>query len=169
MAESTARISQIDPETAPEEVKAVIRAHLAEGYHLTNEKRTLLHNITAFKAIEENSYELDRVLQKLIGKQAGDFFEYAVSLENDCIVCTTYFHELLKRNGIDYEHFSFSEKEKLLIEYGRQLAKNPKEISDELFARMKANFTEEEIVVITAMGTLMIANNIINDALRIEV
>ena len=44
-----------------------------QGYRLTNEKLTLLHNAEAFKAIEDSSYSLDRELQRLIGKRAGDF------------------------------------------------------------------------------------------------
>ena len=50
------RISMIDPQTAPENVQEVIRRHLAGGHQLTNEKRTLLHNVNAFLAIEEASY-----------------------------------------------------------------------------------------------------------------
>ena len=34
-------ISKIDPETAGEKEKEVIRDHLAQGYRLTNEKLTL--------------------------------------------------------------------------------------------------------------------------------
>lgn len=62
-------ISKIDPETAGEKEKEVIRDHLAQGYRLTNEKLTLLHNAEAFKAIEDSSYSLDRELQRLIGKE----------------------------------------------------------------------------------------------------
>ena len=57
-------ISKIDPETAGEKEKEVIRNHLAQGYRLTNEKLTLLHNAEAFKAIEDSSYSLDRELEK---------------------------------------------------------------------------------------------------------
>lgn len=55
----------------------------------------------------------------------------------------------------------------LLIEYGRAIAKNPKNVSDELFERMKNEFTEEKIAVITTMGVFMIANNYFNDILRV--
>ena len=37
----------------------------------------------------------------------------------------------------------------------------------ELCDKMKANCTEEEIVVITAMGVMMIANNYFNDILGV--
>ena len=154
-------ISKIDPETAGEKEKEVIRNHLAQGYRLTNEKLTLLHNAEAFKAIEDSSYSLDRELQRLIGKRAGDFFEYAISEENDCLVCSTYFRKLLKDNGIDFDNFQFT--------FGRALAKDPKNIPDEIYTELKEEFTEEEIVVITAMGVLMVANNYFNDILKIEV
>lgn len=110
-------ISKINPETAGEKEKKVIEEHLAQGYKLTNEKLTLLHNAEAFNAIEASSYALDRELQRLIGKRAGDFFEYAISEENDCLVCSTYFRKLLKENGIDFDTFEFTDKENLLISF----------------------------------------------------
>ena len=48
-------ISKINPETAGEKEKKVIEEHLAQGYKLTNEKLTLLHNAEAFNAIEASS------------------------------------------------------------------------------------------------------------------
>ena len=160
-------ISKIDLSTAPQEVRAAVDNHLAQGYQLTNEKLTLLHNVTAFHTLEESSYELDRELQRLIGKRAADFFEYAISQTNGCLVCSIYFRNLLKKNGIDFENFAFTPKEEILIEYGQAIAEDPKHVPEELFAKLKANFTEEEIVVITAMGVMMIANNYFNDILDV--
>ena len=162
------RISKIDPETATPEVKSAIADHLAAGYRLTSEKLTLLHNVTAFRCLEVESYALDRELQRLIGKRAADFFEYAISLENDCLVCSTYFGKLLRDNGIGFETFAFTDREQLLIDYGRAMAKDPKGVPDELFEKLKAEFTEEELVVITTMGVFMIANNYFNDILQVE-
>ncbi len=162
------RISEINIDESTEEVKKAVSKHLAKGHRITSEKRTLLHNVEAFKALEESSYSLDDELQKLIGKRAADFYEYAISLENDCLVCSAYFTNLLKKNNIDFETFDFTKQEKLLIEYARAIVKNPKNIPDELFERLKEEFNEEEIVVITTMGVLMIANNYFNDILQVE-
>ena len=163
------RISKIDPRTASDEVRAAIDSHLNDGYRLTNEKLTLLHNVTAFHALEIQSYALDRELQRIVGKRAADFFEYAISLENDCLVCSAYFTNLLKRNGIeDFDSFDFTEKERLLIAYGRAMANNPKQVPDELFEQLQAHFSEEDLVVITTMGVFMIANNVFNDVMQIE-
>ena len=62
------RISEINPETAPEAIQKIIADHLADGHALTAEKRTLLHNAAAFNAVEAGSYALDDELQRLIGK-----------------------------------------------------------------------------------------------------
>ena len=101
--------------------------------------------------------------------QLSLFHEYAISEENDCLVCSTYFRKLLKDNGIDFDTFQFTKKEELLISFGRALAKDSKNIPDEIYTELKEEFTEEEIVVITAMGVLMVANNYFNDILNIEV
>ena len=164
-----ARISGIDPEAASPAVRAAIDAHLADGHRMTNEKLTLLRNVTAFNALEAQSYALDRELQRLVGKRAADFFEYAISLENDCLVCSAYFTNLLKQNGIeDFDRFDFTDDGRLLIAYGRAMADDPKSIPDALFEQLRARFSEEALVVITAMGALMIANNVFNDALRVD-
>lgn len=98
------RISEINPETAPEAIQKIIADHLADGHALTAEKRTLLHNAAAFNAVEAGSYALDDELQRLIGKRAADFYEYAISQKNGCLVCSIYFQNLLKKNGIDFEN-----------------------------------------------------------------
>ena len=163
------RISKINPEIASPEVKSAIESHLADGYRMTNEKLTLLHNVTAFEALEVQSYAVDRELQRIVGTRAADFFEYAISLENDCLVCSAYFTNLLKRNGIeDFDSFDFTEEERLLIAYGRAIANDPKNVPDALFEQLRAVFSEEALVVITTMGVFMIANNYFNDILRIE-
>ena len=163
------RISLIDLETASEEVKKVVADHVADGYRITNEKLTLLHHVPSFNALELESYKLDRELQKIVGKRAADFYEYAISLQNDCLVCSTYFTKLLKKNGIDdFNTFNFTDEERLLKAYARAIADDPKNVSDELFEQLKARYTEEEIVVITTMGVFMIANNYFNDILQVQ-
>lgn len=155
-------ISKIDLSTAPQEVRAAVDNHLAQGYQLT-----LLHNVTAFHTLEESSYELDRELQRLIGKRAADFYEYAISLQNDCLVCSAYFSRLLEKNHIDFATFDFTDDERLLIEYGRAIARDPKHVPEDLMRLMQQTFTEEQLVVYT-MGVFMIANNYFNDILNVD-
>ena len=193
------RVSQIDPEHAPREVQEAIRQHLEEGHQLTNEKKTLLHSVAAFRAVEEASYDLDDELQQLIGKLDGDLeasydlddelqqligkldgdlFEYAISVQNECLVCTTYFGKLLRNeHHIDPNAFRLTRREELLMQYARSLARDPKGITDKAFQELKEEFlqngdgdgnpVDEEKA--ERMGAMMIANNTVNDALQVDV
>lgn len=163
-----ARVKKIDPEKASPEVKKLIQEHLAKGYRLTNEKLELLHSPASFLAIEESSYAVDRELQQIVGKRAADIYEYAISVQNDCIVCTVYFKKLLESEGIDINHFEFTDDENLLVEYGQALAKDPMHIPSELKDRMQKRFNDREFVVITSMGIMMLANNYFNEIMETE-
>ena len=163
------RVQPIDPEKASPEAKAAIEAHLAQGYRLTNEKLTLLHNVTAFEALEGQSYAVDRELQKIVGSRAAEFFEYTVSAQNECLVCSRYFVKLLRKYGVeDFAGFDFTPRERLLVDFGRALARDPKAVPEALTDALKAEFGEEGLVVITTMGVFMVANNYFNDILRVE-
>ena len=72
------------------------------------------------------------------------------------------------QKAIDFDTFEFTDKENLLISFGRALARDPKNVPEEIYAQLKEQFTEEEIVVITAMGVMMIANNYFNYILKVE-
>ena len=60
-------ISLVEPENASETARAAAEAHLAKGYRLTNEKRTLLHNAVAFNALEDMSYAVSAEMKKFTG------------------------------------------------------------------------------------------------------
>ena len=163
------RVPLFDLSNASPEVLSAVRKHLDMGYRLTNEKKTLLHSLPCFEALEAESYRIDRLLQGIVGKRAADLFEYAVSIENDCLVCSVYFVKLLRQYGIDDpEAFEPLPDEALLMEYGHAMARDPKHVPDELFSRLQARFTPQEIVVITTMGVFMTANNHFNDILQVE-
>ena len=163
-----ARIREIDIEKASPEVQEAVAEHIRTRHKITNVKRIILNHLPSFKALELGQYDLDDDLQRLIGKLDGDIFEYAISEENECLVCTTYFTKLLKNeHGIDPKTFKFTKRQELLIEYARKLAGHPKDIDDDLFARMQEEFDDETIIALTTMGVMMVAMNYFNDALRI--
>lgn len=180
-----ARVSKINPESAPESVKNAIQAHIAQGRKITNEKLTLLHNVNAFNVVEVGSYNLDDDLQRLIGSLDGDLYEYAISVSNECLVCTTYFAKLLREKyGLDPKTYKLTKRQDMLMKFAQKMGHNPKSITDEEFAALKQDFienggrngepvteegAEEIMVVLVAMGAMMAANNYVNDALRVDV
>ncbi len=166
---SRAVISLVDPAAAPEDVRRAAQAHLAKGYRLTNEKRTLLHNAVAFEALEGMSYAVSAEMKKFTGHRAANLFQYAISVENDCLVCTTYYRRAMKDLGLtSLDEKDFTPDEALLVEYARAIVRNHKCIPDELLERMLARFGEEGLVVITTMAMFMIGNNYFNDILRVQ-
>jgi alkylhydroperoxidase family enzyme len=49
----------------------------------------------------------------------------------------------------------FTEREKLALDYTRAVMRTPVDVDDELFARMKEHFTDEQLVEITALLTVV--------------
>ncbi|MBP3782790.1 MAG: hypothetical protein J6I68_06045 [Butyrivibrio sp.] len=161
-------VSLIDIDNASQEVKDAINRHVAEGHSITNEKRTLLHNIPSFWALEGKSYELSAELKKFISPRAANLFEYAISVENDCLVCTTYYKKYMESIGVDINNVDYTEEEELVIEYAQAIVRDRKNIPLDLFDRIKARIGEEGLVVLTTMGMFMIANNYFNDILHVR-
>ena len=56
---------------------------------------------------------------------------------------------------------------KIVVAYGRCLAQSPFFVPDQTFDALRSFFSEEEIVTITAFGALMVATNVVNNALNI--
>ena len=161
-------VSLIDIDNASQEVKDAINRHVADGHSITNEKRTLLHNIPSFWALEGKSYELSAELKKFISPRAANLFEYAISVENDCLVCTTYYKKYMEAIGVDINNLDYTEEEELVIEYAQAIVRDRKNIPLDLFDRIKARIGEEGLVVLTTMGMFMIANNYFNDILHVR-
>ncbi len=162
-------ISLVDPANAPEDVRKAAEVHLAKGYRLTNEKRTLLHNAVAFEALEGMSYAVSAEMKKFTGHRAANLFQYAISLENDCLVCSTYYRKAMADLGLEHlDESEFTPDEALLVEYALAIVHNHKFIPDELLQRLLNRFGEEGVVVITTMAMFMIGNNYFNDILRVQ-
>ena len=161
-------VSLVDIDNASDEVKEAVKKHLEGGHTITNEKRTLLHNVPSFWALEGKSYEMSEELKKFISPRAANLFEYAISVENDCLVCTTYYKKWMESIGIDINNVEYTPEEELVIEYARAIVKDRKNVPVELFDRLKASIGEEGLVVLTTMAMFMIANNYFNDILHVR-
>ena len=160
-------ISQVKYEGSNQEVKTQFDDQIRRNGKITNMKKTLLHSMPAFNALME-WYELRDAVEPFIGDRGVNFFCYAISTENDCLICSTFFARILHDLKIDFEKFAFTEMENLIISYGKALAHNPHDISEKIYTGLKKYFNEEQIVALTAFGSIMIATNLINTALKID-
>jgi hypothetical protein len=162
------RIQYVDYNSASAEVKTAYENQVAHsGGYVTNMKKTLLRNLVSYEALMQ-WFPLRDEAEKFIGKRGVAVFCHALSEQNDCLLCSVYFRRELKELGFDIDNLSFSDEELLLERFGRALAKDANEIGDELFGELKSVFSEEQIVVLTSFAALMIATNLINKALNIE-
>lgn len=139
----------------------------AERGRVTNMKRTLAHHPLSMRIYGE-WYPLRDQVVEFLGERATLLYVHAISSATDCLICSTYFRRLLIDAGEDPEALVCDVREQAVIDYGRQLARDPNRVSDELYARLSSWLTPAQCVTLTAFGGLMVATNLFNNALQVE-
>ena len=162
-----ARIRPLCREDAPAASQAEFDAQIRAHGRMTNMKRTLAHSWPALRALME-WYPLRDDVAAFLGDRLADLFSHAISSQTDCLICSTFFRRIFIESGENPDRFELDDWSKTIVEYGRTIARNAQEVSDELFARLKARLNDEQIVVLTAFGSMMLATNVFNDALRVD-
>lgn len=102
-----------------------------------------------------------------------------VSKINECTYCVAHHAPKLAVEGIseagierilDFEdHPELDAVDRLVVEYAIQVTRTPQRIRDRMFERLRAHFTEAQIVELTLRITLCSFFNHFNDALMIEI
>src|SRR3990170_446110 len=161
------RIRPVEYAEASPAVRAAHDEVVREHGRITNMKRTLLHSLPAFQALME-WYALRDTVRPFLGDRLVDLFAHAISAENDCLICSTFFRRILLESGQNPDRPVLNEREEVVVEFGRRLAKPFARVPDDLFARLAATFTDEQIVALTAFGALMVASNVFNSALDVD-
>lgn len=162
-----ARIKPVDYDAATPAARAAHEEHERDHGRMTNMKRTLLHSLPSFHALME-WYTLRDTVRPFLGDRGATIFSHAISAETDCLICSTFFRRILIDAGEDPDDLVLNGRERLLVDFGRQLAKNPKAVDDALYGRLTEEFSADQIVALTAFGAIMLATNIFNDALRVD-
>ena len=134
---------------------------------VTNMKRTLARAPVALRAFMQ-WYDLHREVAAFLGARAATVFVHAVSSQTDCLICSTFFRRWLTDAGEDPDALTLDDRERALAEYGRQLARDANAVPDDLVARLRAFLGDDRLVALTALGGLMIATNVFNNALRVD-
>ena len=151
---------------APEGSRSLAAAHAATGGRMTNMKWTLAHAPAALEALLQ-WYPLHDEVVPLLGERRTQLFCHAISVQNDCLICSTFFRRLLADAGDDPDTLELDELDGLIVDFGRRLAVDPHSVDDALRARLDAHFTPAQIVLLTAFGAIMVATNVVNDALGV--
>ena len=166
MTTSGARIAQIEYATA---APAIQRAHDDHAHNvglITNMKRTLLRSLPAFEALM-TWYDLRDAALPVLGVRLTTIFAHAVSAETDGLICSTFFRRILIDSGEDPDHLVLDAREQVVVAYGRCLGQSPFFVPEHTFAALREFFSEAELVTLTAFGALMVATNVVNNALAV--
>jgi alkylhydroperoxidase family enzyme len=161
------RIPPLEVETAAPEARAAAEAHVRNHARMTNMKRTLLHSLPAFKALME-WYPLRDAVQPFLGERLTTLFAHAISAETDCLICSTFFRRMLIQTGENIDRLRLDERETAVLEFGRALAVSPFKVADVIYQRLETYFSPAQIVALTAFGAMMVATNVVNNALDVE-
>jgi alkylhydroperoxidase family enzyme len=162
-----ARIPPLDYADASPDARAAHDHHEQEVGRITNMKRTLLHSVPAFHALME-WYPLRDAVRPFLGERLTHLFAHAVSTETDCLICSTFFRRLLIESGEDPDALVLDDRDRVVVAFGRQLGKDAHGVSETMYADLARLFTPEQIVALTAFGAIMLATNVFNNALRVD-
>jgi alkylhydroperoxidase family enzyme len=162
-----ARIPPLQHEQAEPSARLELDRQLAASGRVTNMKRTLAHSPPALHALMQ-WYPLRDAVLPFLGERLTTLFAHSVSTQTDCLICSTFFRRLLAEAGDNPDDLSLDERERAVTEYGRQLARDANGVSDELYARLTRFLQPAQIVALTAFGGMMIATNVFNNALRVD-
>ncbi len=162
-----ARIAPLDEAQAPPEAQEELKRQRDALGRITNMTRTLAHSPAALRALMQ-WYPLCDEVSSFLGKRMATLFAHAVSTRNDCLICSTYFRKALRDAGEDPDRLRLDPTEQAVVEFGRQLAADAHGVSDEMFARLASFLTNAQVVALVAFGGMMIATNIFNNALEVD-
>lgn len=162
-----ARIRPLEYEEVEGALKAAYDEQIAAHGRMTNMKKTLGNSPVALHALME-FYPLYDEACSFLGERLAAIFTHAVSSETDCLICSSYFQRMLIEWGEDPEALELDDLGEAVVAFGRQLVKNSNKVSDELYERLAKRLEPARIVTLTALGGIMIATNVFNNALGVE-
>jgi hypothetical protein len=157
-----------DYEGATDEVRAEYDYWTKRSGRVTNMKRLLLHDLPTYHAYME-WYTLYARLVEVVGKRGVDLLCYAISTNNHCLLCSTFFQQIFIDAGEDPNNFTLDATEQLLFDLGAAISSNPNAIPDEVYAGLKERFTPDQIVLIGGFAAQMVATNYFNMVTRVDV
>jgi len=161
-----ARVPPAVPPVHPEAQAELDRQRAAHG-RVTNMKQTLAHSPRALLALME-WYPLRDEVAGFLGERATTVFAHAVATESDCLICSTFFRRILIDAGEDPDRLRLDAREAALVAFGRALVHDDARVPAAVYESVAAFLTPSQLVAVTAFGAMMIATNVFNNALDVD-
>ena len=172
-----ARVRSIAPEELPGDLAAIYR-EFAGGYGpFANQVAVFAHVPAALRHLMPMLMELREA--KTLPKRYLEIAIVIVSKLNECNYCVAMHKPFLTVEGISPEgvdrlveyadHPELNDVDKLVAEYSVLAWTTPNRVSEALFTRLRAHFSEAQIVELTLRITLCGFFNRFSEALHIDV
>jgi len=171
-----ARVRDIGSAELPAAARAVYERFVADYGPFRNQVAVFAHSPPAVTHLM--GLLLDLRASGTVGRRYLELAIVAVSKLNECHYCVAHHKPMLIVEGLssagadsvlDYrDHPEFDDTDRLVVEYTVAVTNNPQRIGDALFARLRARFSEAEIVELTLRIALCGFFNRFNDALQID-
>ncbi|WP_409310610.1 hypothetical protein [Pectobacterium sp. B1J-3] len=147
--------------------KSAYYSKIARDGRVTNMQATLLRSVPAFNAYIE-WYNLRDILIPIFGERAIWIFCHSISEGTDCLICSTFFRRILIDAGISPADYQPNELDALLISLGNTFINQGHGIDPDVWQALQARYDDETLVALVAFGGLMVANNLFNNLLNVE-
>ncbi|WP_210478882.1 hypothetical protein [Naasia sp. SYSU D00948] len=142
------------------------RAQLLESRgRISNVRAALLGHVPSFRAYLE-WYTLKDELVPVVGERGVTALAYAISDEYGCEPCAVFFRQVLEEAGEDPDAPS-GHRNQLLARFGRELARNPHDVPDEIYESLAEQFPGEQRVALVAFAGLTVAVSVVNTVGRV--
>lgn len=162
-----ARIEPLSLEQTAPEAREQLDRQIAKYGRATNMKRTMARSPLALRVMMQ-WYDLHEEVVAFLGKRPTVLFAHAISARTDCLICSTFFRRWLIDAGENPDALTLDDRERTLVAFGRQLAADANAVPDDLYGRLEGFLTPEQVVTLTVFGGLMVATNLFNNALKVD-
>ena len=162
-----ARIHLVEQNEATGEEK-IRYDELAGRNAVTNMKKGLLNDAATYDAFMA-WYTSWKRLVEVVGEKDAILYAHAISTTNSCQLCSLFFISDVKGLGLDPHNLVYDDREQVLVALAQSIVKDPTDVSDEIFEKLRGYFSDREIVVIVGFAGQMIATNNFNSVLKIDV
>lgn len=164
-----ARIEPLKTSEVAPPVKIAFERHVQEyGGRITNMKATLGRSLISFEAYMQ-WYPLYTEVEKILGKRMASLYAHSISCAADCPLCSTFFRKIIIDSGETPEKLDLTESQKNVLDFGSGIAKHKGNIADHLYNSVATNYSEADMVILTAFAGIMIATNVFNNVVETEI
>jgi hypothetical protein len=163
------RIQPVDRQHPPASIDQAFREHVANyGGRITNMKATMGHSPLTF-SVYMQWYPLYERVKDILGERLAYLFAFSVSEGSNCPLCTTFFRRIIIDHGERPEALQLTDWERTVLDFGSSMAREQGRIPSDLYAAVSGRFSDEQVVLLVAFAGQMIATNVFNNALEVEI